>query len=99
MLNLPEKTINALADILKTPRDEVATKTDLSGTVENPQSDTLGTGADPLQTPSSTRSCPASKVESTTGVETGPLLPPHRDGRTRGAPSSKRAEYFPTVRH
>ena len=42
MLNqLYEKTINALAEILKnTPRDEVATKTDLSGTVENPQAST-----------------------------------------------------------
>ena len=38
---LYEKTINALAEILKnTPRDEVATKTDLSGTVENPQAST-----------------------------------------------------------
>ncbi|ULA58686.1 MAG: hypothetical protein LZF60_80078 [Nitrospira sp.] len=36
-----EKTINALADILKnTPREEVATKSDLSGTVENPQAST-----------------------------------------------------------
>ncbi|MGC3974479.1 MAG: DUF748 domain-containing protein [Nitrospira sp.] len=36
-----EKTINALAEILKnTPRDEVATKADLSGTVENPQAST-----------------------------------------------------------
>lgn len=42
MLNqIYEKTINALASILKnTPRDEVATKTDLSGTVENPQAST-----------------------------------------------------------
>ena len=36
-----EKTINALAEMLKnTPRDEVATKTDLSGTVDNPQAST-----------------------------------------------------------
>ncbi len=36
-----EKTINVLAEILKnTPRDEVATKTDLSGSVENPQAST-----------------------------------------------------------
>ncbi len=36
-----EKTINALVEILKnTPRDEVATKTDLSGSVENPQAST-----------------------------------------------------------
>ena len=42
MLNqIYEKTINALASILKNaPRDEVATKTDLSGTVENPQAST-----------------------------------------------------------
>jgi hypothetical protein len=42
MLNqIYEKTINALAEILKnTPRDEVATKTDLSGSVENPQAST-----------------------------------------------------------
>ena len=42
MLNqIYEKTINALASILKNaPRDEVAAKTDLSGTVENPQAST-----------------------------------------------------------
>lgn len=40
MLNqIYEKTINALASILKNaPRDEIATKTDLSGTVEKPAS-------------------------------------------------------------
>lgn len=36
-----EKTINALSEALKnTPREEVATKTDLSGTVDNPQAGT-----------------------------------------------------------
>ena len=42
MLNrIYEKTINALAEILtNTPRDEVAAKTDLSGTVDNPQAST-----------------------------------------------------------
>jgi hypothetical protein len=36
-----EKTINALAEVFKnTPREEVATKSDLSGTVDNPQAST-----------------------------------------------------------
>lgn len=36
-----EKTINALSEVLKnTPREEVATKTDLSGTLDNPQAST-----------------------------------------------------------